>query len=336
MRYKGQTEYDHQGKVLPRGILLTNLGTPDAPDTRSVRRYLREFLSDPRVVEIPRVIWLMILYLFVLPFRPAKSAKLYKEVWTDNGSPLMDITSRQGKALQAKLDATYGKDTFVVEVAMRYGNPSIGHGLQQLKNKTVGHITVLPLYPQYSAVTTGSTFDELSKQLALYRWIPGLTFINGYHRTPAYIKSIADDVREHISQHGMPDKVLFSFHGTPVKQLHQGDPYFCFCSETTRLVSEQLELPQDTIMLTFQSRFGKATWLQPYTAQTLEELGKNGVKKVAVICPGFSADCLETVEEIDQENREIFIEAGGNEYYYIPCLNDKDEHIDMIMSLVAE
>lgn len=335
MRYKGQTEYDHPGKIPARGVLLTNLGTPDAPDTSSVRRYLREFLSDPRVVEIPRIIWWLILNCFILPLRPSKSAKLYREIWTENGSPLMDITRKQGKALQAKLDANYGESSFIVEIGMRYGQPSISHSLQQLKHKGVNHITVLPLYPQYSAVTTGSTFDELSKQLSRYRWIPGLTFINGYHRDPAYITGLADSIRDHISQHGAPDKLLFSFHGTPLNHLHQGDPYFCFCSETTRLVSEQLGLEQDTIVLTFQSRFGKATWLQPYTAQTLEKLGKDQIKKVAVICPGFSADCLETIEEIDQENRQIFLKAGGEEYHYIPCLNDTDAHIDMMMKLVA-
>ncbi len=335
MRYKGQTEYDHQGKIPARGVLLINLGTPDAPDTSSVRRYLREFLSDPRVVEIPRVIWWLILYGFILPLRPAKSAKLYREVWTEKGSPLMDITCRQGTALQAKLDANHGEGSFIVKIGMRYGQPSIGHALQQLKDSGVNHITALPLYPQYSAVTTGSTFDELSKQLSRYRWIPGLTFINGYHRTPDYITSLADSIRHHISQHGTPDKLLFSFHGTPLNHLHQGDPYFCFCTETTRLVSEQLELEQETIVLTFQSRFGKATWLQPYTAQTLKELAKDQIKKVAVICPGFSADCLETIEEIDRENRDIFLAAGGEEYHYIPCLNDKDTHIDMMMKLVT-
>jgi ferrochelatase len=335
MRYKGQTEYDHQGKIPARGILITNLGTPDAPDTSSVRRYLREFLSDPRVVEIPRVIWWLILHLFILPFRPGKSAKLYRQIWTENGSPLMDITSKQKEALQKKLDSAYGNGAFIVEIGMRYGQPSISHGLQQLKEKNVNHISVLPLYPQYSAVTTGSTFDELSRQLSRYRWIPGLTFINGYHQDPAYITALADSIRDHINQHGVPDKLLFSFHGTPLNHLHQGDPYFCFCSETTRLVSEQLELEENTIVLTFQSRFGKATWLQPYTAQTLEKLATEQVKKVAVICPGFSADCLETIEEIDQENRDIFLEAGGDEYYYIPCLNDNEKHIDMMMKLVT-
>lgn len=335
MRYQGQTEYDHQGKVLPRGILLTNLGTPDAPTTPSVRRYLREFLSDPRVVEIPRVIWWLILNLFILPLRPAKSAKLYREVWTDDGSPLMDITRRQGKALQARLDDSHGEGVFSVKIGMRYGQPSIKQALQELKEQCVSDITVLPLYPQYSAVTTGSTFDELSKQLSQYRWIPGLSFISGYHRHPAYITGLADSIREHINKHGLPDKLLFSFHGTPLAHLQQGDPYFCFCSETTRLVSEQLGLEQDIIVLTFQSRFGKATWLQPYTAQTLEEMGKDKVKKIAVICPGFSADCLETIEEIDSENRDIFIEAGGEEYHYIPCLNDTPNHIEMMMQIVA-
>jgi len=334
MRYQGQTEYDHQGEEQPQGILLTNLGTPDAPNTASVRRYLREFLADPRVVEIPRLLWLMILYLFILPLRPSRSAKLYRQVWTENGSPLMDITLRQSRALQQHLDRRFGAKRYFVATGMRYGNPSIASALQELKQHNVGKITVLPLYPQYSGVTTGSTFDALTRELSHYRWIPELSFISGYHRNKLFIQALSDSIQQHIDQHGMPQRLIFSYHGTPLNALEQGDPYFCFCSETTRLVMEYMGLDRDTVITTFQSRFGKAKWLQPYTEHTLQDLAGSGIQNVAVLCPGFSADCLETIEEIDSENRQYFIEAGGKQFHYIPCLNDTPTHIEMMAQLI--
>jgi ferrochelatase len=248
----------------------------------------------------------------------------------------MDITQRQAKALQAKLDETYGKETVPVAVGMRYGNPSIPLALKQLTDQNVRNIIVLPLYPQYCAATVGSTFDAVTTELKKYRWVPELKFISGYHQNQKYIGAICKTIAQHIAQHGMPDKLILSFHGTPEFYLKKGDPYFCFCSQTSRLIREKLKLDEDKVMLTFQSRFGKATWLQPYTDATLKSLPDQGVKHVAIICPGFSADCLETIEEIESENKEYFIEAGGETFHYIPCLNDNEDHIDMMMELVQQ
>jgi ferrochelatase len=336
MSFKGQTEYDHKGESPRSGILINNLGTPDEPTTAALRRYLREFLSDPRVVEIPRVIWFMILYLFILTFRPAKSAKLYQQVWTDAGSPLMDITQRQANALQLKLDEVYGKDKVPVEIGMRYGNPSVAGALQKLTHKNVRNIIVLPLYPQYCGATVGSTFDAVAKELMRYRWVPELRYISGYHQNTRYIDAIAHSIEKHIAEHGMPDRFIVSYHGTPEFYLKKGDPYFCFCSQTTRLVREKTGLNEERVLQTFQSRFGKAQWLQPYTDETLKGLPAQGVKNIVVICPGFSADCLETIEEIESENKEYFMQAGGDKFHYIPCLNDNPEHIDMMLDIVQQ
>ena len=335
MKFKGQENYPHKGELQPHGVLLTNLGTPDDTDTQSVRSYLREFLSDPRVVEIPRAVWWLILHLFILPLRPKRSARLYKQVWTEEGSPLLAITERQATKLQQQLNQCFGPDKYIVKVGMRYGNPSLGNALKQLTESNVRNITVLPLYPQYCAVTTGSTFDGLSKELSQYRWVPELKFISGYHQNPAYIASLANSIKQHISRHGMPERLVFSYHGTPVKYLHQGDPYFCFCSQTTRLVAEFTDLDPQLLMTSFQSRFGKASWLQPYTDQTLRSLAEEKITHVAIICPGFAADCLETLEEVDVENRETFLNAGGQHYHYIPCLNDSPDHIKMMIDLVT-
>ncbi len=334
MRFQGQTEYNHDGPSPGTGVLLNNLGTPDAPDAKALRRYLRQFLSDPRVVEIPRLLWMMILYLFILPLRPKSSAKLYQQIWTEAGSPLMDITQRQAQALQSRLDLVYGEGVVPVSIGMRYGNPSMASALRELTDKNVHNMIVLPLYPQYCGATVGSTFDALADELKTYRWVPEVKFISGYHQHPLYLQAIARSIREHIDQHGMPDRLIMSFHGTPELYLKRGDPYYCFCSQTVRLVKEQLKLEDEQVMLTFQSRFGKAPWLQPYTDETLQGLPQQGIKHVAVICPGFSADCLETIEEIDAENRDYFIEAGGETYHYIPCLNDQEQHIDMMFDLV--
>lgn len=336
MKFKGQTDYDHKGVKPKKGVLLVNLGTPDAPEPLALRRYLKEFLSDHRVVEIPRPIWMAILYLFILPFRSKSSAKLYQSVWTEEGSPLLAITKRQGSALQNMLDDQLGEGIMPVVIGMRYGNPSIKSALDQLAAQNVRDITVLPLYPQYCAATTGSTFDEIANVLREYRWVPSLKFINSYHQSPAYLDAIGETIKSYIEASGMPDRLIFSYHGTPQRYLEQGDPYSCFCQQTTRLIAERLGLDKDKILTTFQSRFGKATWLQPYTDVTLKSLGKEGVKRVAIICPGFSADCLETIEEIEVENKEYFIEAGGETYDYIPCLNDNHAHIEMMKDLVTD
>ncbi|MFT5482151.1 MAG: ferrochelatase [Halieaceae bacterium] len=335
MSYQGQTDFQHgQEKAPPRGVILTNLGTPDAPDTASVRRYLAEFLADPRVVEIPRLLWWCILHFFILPLRPKRSAALYQQVWTPEGSPLLAITLHQAEKLQQVLDLTHGPGSYLVCTGMRYGNPSISSAVQALTAANARNITVLPLYPQYSAVTTGSTFDALATELRQYRWVPQLKFISGYHQHDLYVQAIVDSISQHIEQHGVPDRLLLSYHGTPLSYLHKGDPYFCFCSQTSRLVGDQLNLPDNTLVTTFQSRFGKAKWLQPYTSVVLKELAHEGIKHVAVICPGFSVDCLETLEEIDVENRDYFLEAGGQTFHYIPCLNAADSHVRLMADLV--
>jgi len=278
----------------------------------------------------------MILYLFILPFRPKSSAKLYASVWTKEGSPLLAITKRQRSALQQQLDADYGEAELPVVIGMRYGNPSIRSALKSLVDKNVHDITILPLYPQYCAATTGSTFDSIAKELQNYRWVPSIRFINGYHQTPEYINAISQSITGYIQQSGMPERFIFSYHGTPQRYLEQGDPYYCFCIQTTRLVVEALGLDSEQIISSFQSRFGKAAWLQPYTDVALKSIAEEGVKRVAVICPGFSSDCLETIEEIEVENRAYFIDAGGESYDYIPCLNDSQDHIDMMVQLIKK
>lgn len=332
MPYQGQSEYQHEGGKPKVGVLITNLGTPQAPEAKALRIYLKQFLSDPRVVEIPRIIWWFILRLFILPFRSKKSAALYKGIWTEQGSPLLSISQQQQQALQLKLNQVYGEAEIPVALAMRYGQPSIKSALAELHRGNVRNLIVLPLYPQYCSATTGSTFDELSKVLSSYRWVPQLTFINGYHQEPQYIAALCESLRSYIAEHGLPDKLIFSYHGILERSLKQGDPYYCFCMQTTRLVREALDLKEELVMTTFQSRFGRATWLQPYTDVTLAALPEQGVKRVAVICPGFAADCLETLEEIKQENSSVFKEAGGQEFHYIPCLNAQALHIEMMFA----
>lgn len=311
------------------GILLTNLGTPDAPDTPSLRRYLKEFLSDPRVIELSRWLWLPILHGVILRIRPRKSAAAYRTVWSDQGSPLLAISLRQRDAVQQAMG-----DSVVVKLGMRYGNPSISSALREFQDLDINRIVVLPLYPQYSGTTTGSTFDAVSKELQQWRWVPQLHFINGYQDHPLYIKALAQTVREHIDRHGMPDRFVFSYHGTPKRYLTAGDPYHCLCHQTTRLVREHVNLPEESCITTFQSRFGREEWLTPYTDQTLQAMPEQGIKHIAVLSPAFSADCLETLEELELENRDYFMEAGGESYHYIPALNDRPDHIDAIVDIL--
>lgn len=315
------------------GILLVNLGTPEAPDRASVRRYLKEFLWDRRVVEVPRPIWWFVLNFIILNTRPGRSAKAYQKVWTANGSPLMEISREQESALRVELQQRYGDDV-VIELGMRYGQPSIKHALEKLREKGARRLLVLPLYPQYSATTTASIFDEVTDQLQTWRWLPELRFINHYHDDPAYIAALADSVRAHQAKHGVPEKLVMSFHGIPQQYFEDGDPYHCECHKTGRLLAEALDLKPEQWALTFQSRLGPKQWLKPYTDHTLEELGQAGVKSMQVICPGFAADCLETLEEIAMENRETFQEAGGGSYEYIPCLNASAPHIGLLADLL--
>ena len=332
MKYFGQPDFQH-GEVPAVGILLANLGTPDAPDTPSLRRYLREFLSDPRVIELPRFQWWLILNLFVLTTRPAKSAELYRKIWWKEGSPLLVISYRQAAAIEETLRRELGTPVHVA-VGMRYGNPSIGKALRELAEKGCRRILALPLYPQYAAATTGSTFDAVGAELQRWRWVPELRFVNHYHDDPAYIRALAASLRDAWADGGPAEKLLFSFHGIPKRYFLAGDPYFCQCQKLARLTAEELGLPRDRWEVSFQSLFGKEEWIKPYTDKTIEAMAKSGIRSLDVVCPGFSADCLETLEEIDQLNREIFVHNGGERYRYIPALNDRPDHIQALSGLI--
>ncbi|MGY8861285.1 MAG: ferrochelatase [Pseudomonadales bacterium] len=329
MKYVGEKDYEHgmQAKV---GVLITNLGTPEAPTKKALRPYLKEFLSDPRVIETPKLIWQVILNGVILNTRPAKSAKSYKSVWTDSGSPLYDIAKKQQAQLAKALP------NLVVGLAMRYGNPSIESQLIKMRDQGVRKILIFPMYPQYCAATTASTFDKVAQVLTKWRWIPEVRFINEYYQDELYVEALANSIKAFRKEHGTPDLTVFSYHGIPKAYLDKGDPYHCFCHATTRLVKEHLALTDSDVMTTFQSRFGPAQWLRPYTDEVLKELPGKGVKNIHIIAPAFSADCLETIEEIDQENREYFMESGGESYNYIPCLNDSEDHIKLFTKLIKQ
>ncbi len=304
-------------------VVLCNLGTPEAPTPAAVRRYLAEFLSDPRVVEIPRLIWLPILHGIVLRVRPARSARKYASIWTREGSPLKVWTERQAMLLEGYLGER--GHPVVVRHAMRYGAPPIGTVLDELKAAGADRILVLPLYPQYAASTTASIGDALAAWLRRIRNVPEIRFVKHYHDDPGYIDAIAERIDAHWRVHGRPDKLVLSFHGLPRRSLALGDPYHCECLKTSRLVGERLKVREDFVVVTFQSRFGRAEWLQPYTEPTLVALARAGVAHVDVFCPGFTSDCLETLDEIDHEARAAFLAAGGKEFGYVPCLNDQHE-----------
>jgi ferrochelatase len=317
------------------GVLLTNLGTPAAPEKKQLRAYLKQFLADPRVVEIPRLLWWFILHGVILNIRPARSAASYRSVWTDRGSPLLFHTQDQAEALQATLSRQFG-DKVVVDFAMRYGQPSIAGVMQGMLQRGVTKLLVLPLYPQYCGATTGSTFDALAADFTRRRCLPELRFVNHYHDHSAYISALADSVRACRAEHGSADKLLFSYHGVPQRYADEGDPYHRECLATTRLVAAALGLNETDYLSTFQSRFGREAWLKPATDETLKGLPGQGVKSVQVICPGFAADCLETLEEIGVENRDYFLAAGGERYDYIPCLNSEPGHISALTALVTQ
>jgi ferrochelatase len=303
------------------GVILVNLGTPDAPTASAVRRYLREFLWDPRVVRIPRPLWWLILNFVVLPFRPAKTARKYKTIWTDDGSPLRVYHERQAQLLRGSLGVRLKKPLPVI-AAMRYGKPSIAASLKELKERGCDRVLVIPMYPQYAGSTTGSTEDALAKALRKWRPAPAVKVVRDFHDHPAYAKAIAKSVNEYWMKHGRPDRLLISFHGIPRAAVASGDPYEAQCLESGRLIAAELGWMDKRTQVTFQSRFGAAEWLKPYTADTLADLGREGVGRVDVICPGFAADCLETLEEIAQEAKATFREAGGKEFHYIPTTND--------------
>lgn len=333
MKYIGEASYRH-GSKSHLGILLVNLGTPDDTSTSAVRRYLKQFLSDPRIVEVPRALWWLILNGVILRIRPAKTAQAYKSVWDDDtGSPLLAIGKKQTAALTQILQDRLTADVNVA-LAMRYGNPSIESALAEFREHGVRRMLVLPLYPQYSGSTVASVFDEVTHQMTRIRWIPETRFINQYYDDPGYIHSLAASVRDSWREHGRSQKLVMSFHGIPQRYRTNGDPYFCQCQATARLLADTLELSVEDYMVVFQSRFGREPWLQPYCDKTMEKLPGQGVESVDVICPGFSADCLETIEEINEENREIFMHAGGKGFHYIPALNDRDDHMQGLTSLL--
>jgi ferrochelatase len=313
------------------GVLLVNLGTPEAPTAKALRPYLRQFLGDPRVIEYPRWLWRLILEGIILNVRPRRSAKLYAKIWTDEGSPLMVISQK----LADKLQTALGEETKVV-LAMRYGRPSIANGLDKLRQANINRIIILPLYPQYSATTIGTIFDDVFDVLKTWRWVPEIRTINQYFDHPLYIQALADSIKDFWAENGRSQQLIYSFHGIPQSYAEKGDPYREQCLVTAELVSKQLGLAADNWQMTFQSRFGPEEWLQPYTDETLTTWGEEGLESVDTICPGFAADCLETLEEMAQENRDIFLEAGGRNYQYIPALNDSAAHAALLASLVRQ
>jgi ferrochelatase len=323
------------------GILLTNLGTPDGCDTASVRRYLKEFLSDSRVVEIPRLLWWGILHGIILPFRSPKSAAKYAQIWTPSGSPLMLHSKQQAEALSMALQNKLGQmqlpsDLIHVQLAMRYGNPSIASGLEALREAGCQKILSVPLYPQYAASTTASVNDAIFNVLKTWRWQPALRTLNSYHDFPPYINALARRIQDDWTIHGKGDVLVMSFHGIPRFALDKGDPYYCLCQKTARMLAEKLGLASHEYKVSFQSRFGRTEWLQPYTTQVLEELGKNHTSRVDVICPGFTSDCLETLEEIAMEGKSDFLKAGGKNYHYIPALNEHPAWIEALSELCIQ
>ncbi len=333
MPFSPEPTYAH-GQTPRTAVLLCNLGTPDEPTPKAVRRYLAEFLSDQRVVEIPRLLWLLILHGIILRFRPAKSAAKYASIWTPEGSPLKIWTEKQAKLLQGWL----GQRNHHVKVrwAMRYGSTSIASQLDAMKAEGVTRVLVVTAYPQYSATTTASVFDAVYQWAQGCRAIPELRFVNHYHDHPDYIAALAASVERYWKRNGKPDKLVMSFHGVPERTLHLGDPYHCECFKTARLLSNKLGLTKAQYQVTFQSRLGRAKWLEPYTEPTLIAMGKAGVKRVDVLCPGFTSDCLETLEEINMEAREAFLHAGGKEFHYIACLNDDPEWITALCNVTQQ
>jgi len=323
---------EDKGAGQKTGIILANLGSPTAPSTKAVRKFLRDFLGDPRVVNLPRLLWWLILNLFILPFRPKKSAKAYQKIWLPEGSPLVVFTQQLAEQLAAKLSS----EQVLVDYAMRYGEPSIASCLKTFKQQQVEHIIVLPLYPQYSSTTTASVYDDLIKELSSWRHLPSFQFISDYHQDSGYIAAIAASIQQVWQTQGQGEYLLMSFHGLPEQLTKWGDPYFYQCQKTAVLVAAQLGLSESQWQLVFQSRFGKAEWLKPYCVEVLKELPGQGVKNIDVVCPGFAVDCLETLEEIAMENQSIFKAAGGESYRYIPALNASAEHVQALIGLLKQ
>ena len=345
MKQQLRQEANHQGTDISSipfapqatsstAVLYCNLGTPDAPTAPALRRYLAEFLSDQRVVEIPRLLWLAILHGIILRIRPKKSAAKYASIWMPEGSPLKVWTERQSSLLNSEM-ARLGHHV-QASYAMRYGNPSIASQLNLLKAQGVTRVLIMPAYPQYSATTTASVFDAVYTWAAKVRRLPEFRFVNHYHDDPGYIAALATSIQTYWKANGQAEKLVMSFHGVPERTLKLGDPYHCECYKTARLVAEKLGLSKDQYQLTFQSRFGKAKWLEPYTEPTLIKLAEAGTKSVDLVCPGFTGDCLETLEEINMEAREAFLHAGGEKFSYIPCLNDSADWITALAGITCQ
>ena len=334
MRYLPEPEHRH-GTIAKTAILLINLGTPDAPTPRAVRRYLAQFLSDPRVIEIPRALWLPILHAFVLNTRPRKSARKYASIWSSEGSPLKVHTEKQARLLRGYFSSQV-RVPLSVDFAMRYGEPSITGTLARLKAEGCERVLVLPMYPQYAASTTASALDQVAEFLRKTRNVPEIRLVKHFHDHPLYIAALANLVREYWRQSGRPDKLVMSFHGLPRFMLARGDPYQVECHETARLLAERLELAENHWQISFQSRFGRAEWIEPYTASILADYARTGVRRVDVICPGFVADCLETFEEIGIEGRKIFLGAGGTEFHLLPCLNERADWIRALADIARQ
>jgi len=332
-RFLKEPDFRH-GQPKRTAVLLCNLGTPQAPQPKALRTYLAEFLSDPRVVEIPRWIWLMILHGIILRLRPAASALKYASIWTPEGSPLKVWTERQAERLQNAFNQS--NHQVLVRSAMRYGQNNIPSVLGELKEAGADRILILPAYPQYSATTTASVFDSVSIWTQKTRLIPELRFINRYHDHPDYISALAQNIKSHWATHGRAEVLVMSFHGVPQRTLELGDPYHCECHKTARLVAESLGLAKHEYKVTFQSRFGKAKWLEPYTEPSVRTMAKNGVKSIQIVCPGFTSDCLETLEEIAMEVREAFLHEGGERFEYIACLNDNEAWIEGLKGIALE
>lgn len=331
MRYLPEPPHDH-GAVAKIGILLVNLGTPQAPTAAALRPYLKHFLWDPRLVEIPRALWWLILHGIVLNTRPRKSAEKYAKIWTTEGSPLRVHTERQANLLRGCLGAKT-PHPLVVGWAMRYGAPPVDAELARLKAQGCRRVLVVPLYPQYAAASTGSAFDAVFEAASRMRNVPELRLVKHFHDHPGYIGALAQSVREYWTTHGRADQLVMSFHGVPRFTLERGDPYHCECQKTGRLLAEALSLKPEQYVITFQSRFGRAEWLKPYTQETVEALGRRKTRRVDVICPGFVSDCLETLEEIAIENKAAFLSAGGGEFHYIPCLNERPMWIEALAAI---
>ena len=333
-RFDPEPKREH-GTIAKTAVLLVNLGTPDAPTPQAVRRYLKQFLSDPRVIEIPPAVWWPVLHGIVLNTRPRQSAQKYARIWTGEGSPLKVHTSRLARLLRDNFGLQI-RAPLTVDFAMRYGTPSIYDTLVRLKSENCGRILILPLYPQYASSTTGSTLDEVARFLRRARNVPEIRLVKHFHDHPAYIGALASLVREHWRDRGRPDKLLMSFHGLPRNSLERGDPYHCECQKTARLLAEELRLADGSWDIAFQSRFGRLEWLKPYTASTLADYGGRGLRRVDVICPGFVSDCLETLEEIGIEGKETFLSAGGKEFCLLPCLNERDDWIRALAAISGE